>query len=421
MSNTTNMARGLVTVAVLVFALLLAYGLMATAPAPKQKEPEEVATTIRVLKAQQRDLQLEVVSQGSVIPQTESELIPEVSGRVQWVSPNLVAGGYFKKDEVLLRLDDSDYQASVARGQAALTRAEAEEQLAGYELQRMRELVKNKLTSQSSLETMLRNHRIAEATLKDAQINLEQAQRDLMRTRMQAPYDGLVRNERVDLGQFVSRGQSIASIYADAAVEVRLPVADRQLAYLSLPLGYRGELASDQQPEVTLFTVYGGEQYEWVGRLVRTEAEIDARSRMVTAVVRVENSPAETAPDATPDNAMPPDAIPPNATPPDAMPPDESKPAQPRLPIGLFVNARIRGKWARDVFSLPRAALRNQSSLLVIDEDSRLRFRNVEVMRYDNNRVIISAGITEGEIINISPIQTVVEGMKVNPLMTEDG
>ena len=103
------------------------------------------------------------------------------------------------------------------------------------------------------------------------------------------------------------------------------------------------------------------------------------------------------------------------------MPPDESKPAQPRLPIGLFVNARIRGKWARDVFSLPRAALRNQSSLLVIDEDSRLRFRNVEVMRYDNNRVIISAGITEGEIINISPIQTVVEGMKVNPLMTEDG
>ena len=306
MSNTTNMARGLVTVAVLVFALLLAYGLMATAPAPKQKEPEEVATTIRVLKAQQRDLQLEVVSQGSVIPQTESELIPEVSGRVQWVSPNLVAGGYFKKDEVLLRLDDSDYQASVARGQAALTRAEAEEQLAGYELQRMRELVKNKLTSQSSLETMLRNHRIAEATLKDAQINLEQAQRDLMRTRMQAPYDGLVRNERVDLGQFVSRGQSIASIYADAAVEVRLPVADRQLAYLSLPLGYRGELASDQQPEVTLFTVYGGEQYEWVGRLVRTEAEIDARSRMVTAVVRVENSPAETAPDATPDNAMPP-------------------------------------------------------------------------------------------------------------------
>ena len=393
-SNMTNMTRGLVTVAVLVFALLLAYGLMATAPAPRQVEPEEVATTIRVLKAQQRDLQLEVVSQGSVIPQTESELIPEVSGRVQWVSPNLVAGGYFKKDEVLLRLDDSDYQASVARGQAALTRAEAEEQLAGYELQRMRELVKNKLTSQSSLETVLRNHRIAEATLKDAQINLEQTQRDLMRTRMQAPYDGLVRSERVDLGQFVSRGQSIASIYADAAVEVRLPVADRQLAYLSLPLGHRGELATDQQPEVTLFTEYGGEQYEWVGRLVRTEAEIDARSRMVTAVVRVENSPAET-------------------------PADESKPAQPRLPIGLFVNARIRGKWARDVFSLPRAALRNQSSLLVIDEDNRLHFRNVEVMRYDNNRVIISTGITDGEIINISPIQTVVEGMKVNPLMME--
>ena len=408
--------KGIVTGVVLAGALLLAYVLIATAPTPNRVEPEEVATAIRVLQVQQQDIQLEVISQGTVVPQIESELIPEVSGRVQWVSPNLAAGGYFKEDEVLLKLNDSDYQASVDRGQAALSRAEAEEQLAGFELKRMQELVKNKLTSQSSLESVLRNHRVAEAALKDAQIALGQAERDLARTEIRAPYNGLVRSERVDLGQFVSRGQSIAFIYADAAVEVRLPVADRQLAYLSLPLGHRGELAVDQQPEVILATEYGGEQYEWVGRLVRTEAEIDARSRMVTAIARVVyGEPSGGVAEQTGTEAVGKAGNAPGGRAAGRV--TSQAGSQPRLPIGLFVNATIRGKWARDVFSLPRSALRNQSRVLVIDDDNRLRYRAVEVMRNHNNRVIISAGINAGELVNISPIQTVIEGMKVQPLI----
>ncbi len=378
-----NVIKGAITVAVLLFAGILAYGLLATAPTPERVDPEEIATTIRVLEVGKEDIQLEVVSQGSVVPQTQSELIPEVNGRVQWMSPNLVTGGYFKKDEVLLRLDDRDHRATVARSQAALTRARAEEELARFELGRMEELVKNKLTSQSSMESVLRNHRIAQAALQDSRIALEQARRDLMRTQIRAPYDGLVRNERVDLGQFISRGQSIASIYASDAVEVRLPVADRQLAFLSLPLGFRGELSETLQPDVILSTDYAGTHYEWTGKLVRTEAEIDSKSRMVTAVVRVEND-------------------------------DES--AQPNLPVGLFVKARIMGRQANEVVKLPRAALRNQSQVLIVDADNRLRFRDVQIMRFENDDVIVNAGIENGEIINVSPIQTVVDGMKVNPL-----
>ena len=371
------------TIGVLFFAVIVAYGLVKTAPEPPQVEPEEVAISVRVLEAEKNRVQLEVISQGSVEPHQQSELIPEASGRIKWVSPNLVAGGYFAKDDALLRIDDRDYRSTVARGQAALTRARAEEELARYELARMEELVKNKLTSQSSREVVLRNYRIAKATLQDAKLALEQAKRDLWRTEVRAPYDGLVRNERVDIGQYITRGQSIASIYASDSIEVRLPVADRQLAYLDIPLGYRGEIAEDRRSLVLLSTDYGGKLYEWQGQLVRTEAEIDSRSRMVTAVVRVRA---------------------------------EDNPGQPELPIGLFVNAKIKGRWVENIVTLPRAALRNRNQVLIVDSDNRLTYRTVEIMRHENDNILISNGIDDGEVINISPIQAVIEGMQVKPM-----
>ena len=371
------------TIGVLFFAVIVAYGLVKTAPEPPQVEPEEVAISVRVLEAEKNRVQLEVISQGSVEPHQQSELIPEASGRIKWVSPNLVAGGYFAKDDALLRIDDRDYRSAVARGQAALTRARAEEELARYELARMEELVKNKLTSQSSREVVLRNYRIAKATLQDAKLALEQAKRDLWRTEVRAPYDGLVRNERVDIGQYITRGQSIASIYASDSIEVRLPVADRQLAYLDIPLGYRGEIVEDRRSLVLLSTEYGGKLYEWQGQLVRTEAEIDSRSRMVTAVVRVRA---------------------------------EDNPGQPELPIGLFVNAKIKGRWVENIVTLPRAALRNRNQVLIVDADNRLTFRTVEIMRHENDNILISNGIDDGEVINISPIQAVIEGMQVKPM-----
>ena len=380
--------KSVITVGIIFFAMIVAYGLLATAPQPEQIEPEEVATAIRVIRIKKQSIQLEVLSQGNVLPRIQSELIPEVSGRVKWMSPKLVSGGYFDKDEILLSIDDRDYRSSVARNQARVTRAKAEDEHTRFELRRMQELVKNKLTSQSSLENALRNERVAQATLVEARISLEQAQRDLWRTEIRAPYEGLVRTKRVDLGQFITRGQSVASIYASDSVEVRLPVADRQLAYLDLPLGYRGELPDALSPEVVLSTTYGGQRYEWIGKLVRTEAEIDSKSRMINAIVRVDNKF---------DDGHPP------------------------LPIGLFVAASIKGRTVDNIVSLPRAALRNQNQVLIVDKNNRLRYRSVEVMRFEKDKVIISAGLEDGEVVSISPIQTVIDGMRVEPVFADQG
>ncbi len=82
-----NSLKAAITVGVLFFAVIVAYGLVRTAPTPEKVEPEEVSVSIRVLEAERARVQLQVVSQGSVVPHMQSDLIPEGKWSVQWVSP----------------------------------------------------------------------------------------------------------------------------------------------------------------------------------------------------------------------------------------------------------------------------------------------------------------------------------------------
>jgi RND family efflux transporter MFP subunit len=273
-----------------------------------------------------------------------------------------------------------------------ISRAEAEQEFSEFELQRLEELETRELISRSDVESGMRAARVADANLQDARVALEQAERDLARTEIVAPFIGLVRDEQADVGQFVSRGATIANTYAVDYVEVRLPIADQQLAYLDLPLARRGELDESTSPSVTLSAEFAGQTYSWSGSVVRTEAEIDSRSRMVHAVARI------SADGAAADN-------------PETVPP----------PVGLFVNAEIQGRPAENIVVVPRAAIRNASDVLVVDNDNRLRFRTVELLRVYGDEAFISGGLTKGELVSISPLQTVVDGMRVEPLLDKEG
>jgi len=374
----------IIPIFILGIFLFLAATLMATAPILEPSSVEKLATTVRVVEIQPKSVQLKVNSQGSVMPATESQLIPEVSGKVAWMSPNLVAGGYFDNQEMLIRVDDTDYNTKLNRAKASLTRAEAEQQHAQFEYRRMQSLVKRNLVSRSQLENSLRAYRVAEASLQDATANFSQAEQDLARTQIRAPFAGLVRSENVDIGQFVSRGSPIATIYAGNQAEVRLPIADRQLAFLNIPVSIRGEIPREFQPEVTLTAQYAGQTLEWKGNIVRSEAEIDVSSRMVQLVARVESN----------SNPVP-------------------------LSIGLFVSAEIQGLAAKNVVVLPREALRNDNQVLVVDDENRLRFRKIETLRLYQDDLLIQAGLKAGERVCISPIQTAIEGMVVNPVINQ--
>ncbi|MDE0363386.1 MAG: efflux RND transporter periplasmic adaptor subunit [Rhodospirillaceae bacterium] len=364
--------------------------LLLTQPRLDPSEPEPVAPAVRIMHVNPASERMVVHAQGTVSPRTEADLVPEVSGNVLWISPNLVAGGYFEEDEPLLRIDDRDYRYALERANAAVDRAVAENEFATFELQRLREMEARNLISPSDVETGMRAARVTEAALADARAALNQAELDLSRTELLAPFAGLVRSEQVDPGQFVSRGGAIARLYAVDYVEVRLPIADQQLAYLDIPPMQRGELDEANAPEVMLSANFAGQRYKWRGTIVRTEAEIDMRSRMVNAVARVQT---------TDDAFNDPEYVPP--------------------PVGLFVEAEIQGRSADNVVIVPRSVIRNANQVLVVDGDERLRFRTVSIARIYGDDAYIDGGLEKGERVCLTVLQAVIDGMRVEVIEAE--
>ena len=363
---------------VLLISLLGAAALLVTSPKVEPNIPAPVPPAVRVQAAAAQSIQLQVHSQGTVAPSQVTELFPEVAGRVVWLSPALVNGGYFERGDALLRLDDQDYRSALQRAQAALARAKAEYDHARYEHQRMRSLEKRKLASRSQMENTLKDFRVKEAALHDARASWRQASRDLARTEVKAPFAGLVQSESVDVGQLVGRNLPIATLYASDQVEVRLPIADRQLAFLNVRLGQRGALPAAQRPKVVLTAEYAGRSLQWHGHIVRTEAQIDTASRMVNVVAQV---------DANEQQAPP--------------------------AVGLFVEGAIEGLQFDDIIVMPRVALRNGNQVLVVDKENRLRFRAIEPLRLYQEDVLIKGGLAPGQRVVISPMQTPIEGMQV--------
>ena len=372
------------TLLILTLAVVAAAGIIMTRPMPEPVAIAPNVVAIRGIQMEAENIPLTIYAQGVVEPLTASELITQVNGRVAWVSPNFNAGGFFKQGEPLVKLESEDYEARVGLAEAREVRALAEFEHATFELKRMRALVKDQLVSQAMLENAVRQMRLTEAALKEAQINLDQAERDLDRTELRAPFDAIVRSKAVDLGEFVSMGKPLAQLFAADGFEVRLPVLDTQLAYLNLPSSIEATapLNSANLPSVRLSAQYAGAAASWDAQLVRSESEIDRRSRMVTLVARVSGTR----------NAL-------SANP---------------LPVGAFVNAEIEGITLENAFQLPRSALRRDNQVLVVDEESRLRFREVSIARYEQDRILIQSGLREGDIVNISPIQAVVDGMEVS-------
>ncbi|MCH7709957.1 MAG: efflux RND transporter periplasmic adaptor subunit, partial [Myxococcales bacterium] len=275
---TEQRLRFWVPIGVIAGCSLIAAILIAVRAPIESSEILDIAPRVRVLNVSQETVNLTVETHGTVTPRTESELIPEVSGPVISVSPQLVSGGFFQKGDVLLEIDRRDYQTALDRAKAVRLRTRSEHARAKKELGRQEKLRASGAASQARFDDATNAAQIAAAALQEARALLEQAERDLERTRVLAPFTGRVREENVGVGQFVNRGNSVAKLYATDFVEIRLPVPDQQLAFLDLQLA--GVAASDQTgPRVKLHASFAGGEYTWEGWVHRTEGEIDPRTR----------------------------------------------------------------------------------------------------------------------------------------------
>lgn len=380
-----------ITLPVLVLAgATLFAGVLVAARRPVETHAPEIAVpAVRVLPVTPESVQLTVRTQGSVAPRTESDLVPEVAGRVVWASPALAAGGFFTAGEPLLRLDRADHEVRLLRAEAALASARSQAELARRNLERSVRLEKEGLIAAMTHEDAQNTARVAAASLRDAEAALAQARRDLERTELRAPFDGRVREKRVDVGQFVERGTPVARLYAVDYAEVRLPVTDADLAFLDLALDHRGSEAPARGPGVVLSARFAGAEHRWKARVVRTEGEIDPRSRLVHVVARVDD--------------------------PYGRPGDGE--GRPPLAVGMFVDAAILGRTVEGAVVLPRGALRGEDRVLVVDPQDRLTWRKVTILRADRDAVIVTSGLSAGERVILSPLEAPVEGMAVRPVV----
>ena len=383
----TRLLQIVLPVVVLAAAGLGAYTLIQNRPEVQVQVPVFEPPGVRVQRVVFQDVRLTVKSQGTVGPRTESQLAPEISGRVIRVAPSFASGGFFEAGDVLLEIDPYDYQQAVisARGQLAqarlrLAQEEAEADVARREWAALGRGDPRALTLR---EPQLED---ARAALAAADASLDRATRDLERAEIRAPYAGRVRRKSVDVGQFVTVGSPVATIYAVDYAEIRLPLPDAELAYLELPLSYRGT-ENRVGPRVTLRANFAGQTHEWQGRIVRTESEIDPVSRMVHLVAQVKDPYAP-----------------------------GTDPTRPPLAVGMYVEAEIEGNVVTGVAVLPRAALRGSSQVFVVDGESRLRFRDVDLLRATTEVVLVRAGLEEGEAVSLSPLEAVTDGMQVQIL-----
>lgn len=369
-------------VAILAVGALVVVGLVSSR-SELETAPREIAPPpVRVLTLTPTDVDLGVRSQGSVVPVTEADLVSEVAGTIVWTAESFEVGGFFDAGEVLLRLDRRDYElalasarASLAQAGTGLAREQAEAEIAREEWEELGE-------DGEPGPLVLRQPQLAEARaqVEAALANMRRAELDLQRTAIRAPFAGRLRAKSVDRGEFVNRGVPLATIYAVDAAEVVLPVPDSELAFLDLPLD--GELG-DSGPRVLLRARFAGGRHEWEGRIVRVGGEIDPATRMVNLIARVDD-------------------------------PYRSSGDRPPLSVGLFVDAEVVGRSVESVFQAPRGVLVGADRVWLV-EDGRLVLRRVGILRADPEVVIVSDGLSAGDRISLTILESAVDGMRVTP------
>ena len=383
MSFLALLKRYLGPVLIVAGGFLLAIAIIATGPRPDRQARSPDAPSVLTIPALKGPGELSVKAHGTVVPKTESNLVAEVAGRIVAVSPSMVSGGFFSRGDVLLEIERIDYEAALEQARAALASAESELANAEITFDRAEELAATQAVSQADLDKALNQLNLSRAGQRQATAALAQAERDLERTRVTAPYDGRVRSERVDTGQFVSRGESIATLYSTDYAEVRLPVKDQDLAYLPFTLA-RTDSPAAAKTKAILRAEFAGGSYAWEADVVRTEGELDPLSRVVNVIAQVAD-------------------------------PYEPEDGAPPLMVGLFVEADIIGNTAEDVIMVPSAALQTGNRIYVVDNGNRLSFRDAEVVFLNAEIAYVRVDVADGEQICVTALDDAVEGQSVRP------
>lgn len=293
----------------------------------------------------------------------ESQLAAQVGGRLEWLCDCLEVGTTVKKDTVLARIEAVDYQVAVA--QAKQTLADAKQRIAEEEAraeQARADWTDLNLGEPSDLALRKPQLEAANATLKRRQLELELARRNLARTKIKAPYNGVITSRSSDVGNFINTGISIGKILNTDKVHINLSLNANDVNKLD--------------PENTQISVRqsGADNLRWKADLVRVDSVIDPRTRLVNVIAEVKK-PFDL----------------------------DIHPAA--LRVGSFITAEFSGKPIENTYALPASAVLTDNTVFVVQSDNTLTTLNA-IIKHRNPQEVLVTFPDAGD----QPLQIVTEG-----------
>ena len=363
-------------------------------PDPKAKEMKRKIPFVEIIRAEKKPLRSSILAYGTIQPRTLTTLIAEVPGIIEQVAPfaqesqtntSFRAGGFFRKGDMLLTIEETDLITMKAEARANLRRAELQLlQEQEFAKQAKIEWGDRDWNLASDLVKRIPQIEKAVAETKAAEARLTQASRDLNRSQVRAPFEGRILQTMADVGQQVGAGASasLAQIYALNSAEINFALSRSAMNFLGFSDGFKPSDELSVQVEV----LSPEEKVLHTGILDRSEGVVDPRTRLTNLIARVDKCFAN---------------------------PYAEKPVSFPLAVGQFVNLRLWGAEV-NVFLIPESAFRTQDSILLVNDENRLVTRKISVIHRANKLAWVTEGLNDGEQICVTPIEIISEGMQIN-------
>ena len=369
---------------ILLGALALSYLLWLLGQVQPDPVEEAPAPDVIVEILTPKDFQVQISSNGTTTPLTQTVLTAEVGGEVIYRSKKFSEGSSVIEGEILAKIDDTDLQLQYKNALLQLANAEVQYSLQLAEADVAKEAWE-KMGNGVASDLTLKKPQLKQAValLEVAKAQVSSAEKKLNKTEIVAPYAGRIQNVNIDLGTTIIPGQPVGALYTSSEIEITLAVKDNDLQFLSIPMDGR-KLDPSEQALVEIRSFYKGKNQTWIGRLERVDGVIDPVTRMINLIAVFKNDFIET--------------------------------DKPNLPIVLFVEAIIDGINLKNIFSIPVNAISENNEVYIVNNDNELESRQLSILKKYSDFVIVKDGLKAGERIVISKLSTASNGIKVNPV-----
>lgn len=381
-----------VSVIIAVLGLALMFILLFAGPKAQRKSQVVNLPGVEFEVVNPASVSIPVFTRGIANPSTQVDLSSEVTGVVVEISENFKNGGYFKKDDWLIKVDQSHHLMEMDTAKAEYASADLNYQRTRANLN-SRGRSSRRLTDYAKGKPQLAE---AESRMRAARTRLKLAREQLSKTTIKAPFDGRVQVTQVAIKEYITTGRPIAKIYAINQSEVRLPLSRQQLKLVEVPGLYLNSDVDDSDvqkealPKVKVMD--SSHQYHWQGRLVRSEGNVDPRNRLIYVIAEI---------------------VAPYAS-------DPEQPERPPLSAGTFVEARIEGRAHENIVEIPRAALHNRDEVWLLNSDDRIEIRKVNVLYRGKDKVYLNKGLNQGDKVITTPLEVAVNNMRVQVTADSD-